>query len=198
MPKTGGTESILGGACTTMDMFRRGMRRMRRPMMRAPIVSYKHQRNEDTTYAGGGITNQMNVYEGVEPGAQGTPANVPAGNKVYSVNISLNFIVPSGSGTDTPSWFLAHLRQGQTISILFPGLSATQWTNIGLSKARNQVLKSYMSLIGTEDSGPIRYNVHIKIPKMYQRVREGDILAIVFSAQTVGPLSIGVRYKSFS
>ena len=178
----------------TSIMFRR-MRPRRRMVMRAPIVSYKHQRNEDITYVGAGAINQMNVYEGVGPGEVSTPQNVPAGHKVYSVNISLNFIHPEGSGTDTPSWFLVHLRAGQTVSVLFGG---TDWSSIGVSNARNQILKSYMSLVGSEDAGPRIWNVHIKIPKMFQRVREGDILAIAFSATTAGPLSTGVRYKDFS
>ncbi len=173
------------------------MRRFRRPM-RAPIVTFKHQRNEDTSYLGAGANNQFNVWLGGAPGEQVTPLTVPAGRKVYSINVSLNFIHPSGSGTDVISWMLVHLRDGQLISTCFAATGASEWTNIGLSNCRNQVVKSFMALLGTEDSGPCSYNVHIKIPKIFQRVREGDIMAIVFNAVEPGPLSIGIRYKDFS
>jgi len=198
MPRNGCPKDTLGGPCITMDMFRRGRRMMRRPMMRAPIVSYKHQRNENTTYVGALANNQYNVYVGVEPGQVNTPQGVAAGNKVYSVNISLNFIHPNAMGTDTPSWMLVYLRDGQTIPSCFAATAASEWSNIGLSNCRNQVIKSYMSLVGTEDAGPKVWNVHIKIPKIYQRVRQGDALVIIFTASDSGPLSIGTRFKSFS
>ncbi len=167
--------------------------------MVAPIVSYKHQRNENTTYAGAAANNNYVVYTGVGPGAAASPNTVPAGNKVYSVDVSVNFIHLAGSGTDAPSWMLTHLRADQDITALFGGGSgASEWSSIGNSLARNQVIKSYMSLIGTEDAGPIKTNVHIKIPKMWHRVREGDILLITFNADQTGSLSIGTRFKSYS
>ncbi len=166
--------------------------------MRAPIVSYKHQRQEDITYIGTGANNFYTVYTGTGPGSTATPDTVPAGNKVFSVNVSLNYINPEGSGTATINWMIIHLRADQNINTLFAATDASNWTNIGLSLARNQVLKSFLSLVGSEDAGPKLWNVHIKIPKMWQRVREGDSIVIVFNSVTAGPLSTGTRFKSFS
>ncbi len=177
-------------------MFRRGMRRMR--PMRAPIVSYKHQREEDITYIGTVANNEYLVYQGSAPGGISSPQDVPAGNKVYSVDVSLNFTHTSGSGTTRYTWMLVHLRADQQIGFLFASTDASNWSNIGLSKGRNQVIKSYLGIVGTEDAGPKLYNVHIKIPKMWHRVREGDELRIVFNATDPGSLITGTRFKSFS
>ena len=179
-------------------MFRRGFRPRRRVMMRAPIVSYKHQRNENTTYIGTGANNSFVLYTGTAPGETASPNTVPAGNKVYSVDVSVNFIHPEGSGTDTPSWMLVHFRAGQELDSLFANPNASEWSNIGLSLARNQVIKSFMSIVGSEDAGPRQWNMHIKIPKLWHRIREGDILILTFNAQSAGSLSIGTRFKSFS
>ena len=167
-------------------------------MMRAPIVSYKHQRNENLTYGGMGANNVFIIYNGGLPGSTALPSVVPAGNKVYSIDVSINFIHPEGSGTDTPSWMLVHLRDGQNLAQCFDDPNASEWSVIGESNCRNQVIKSFMSIVGSEDAGPRIWNMHIKIPKLWHRVREGDALIIVFNATSAGPLSIGTRYKSFS
>ncbi len=166
--------------------------------MRSPIVSYKHQRGEDSTYAGLGDNNQFNIINVIGPGEPSTPTDVSAGHKVYGVNISLNFIHPAGSGTDTPKWMVVYLRADQSIPSLFGASFAADWSTIGLSNGRNQVIKSYMSIVGSEDAGPRTWNVRVPIPRVYQRLREGDRLVIIFNATTAGPLSIGVRYKDFS
>jgi len=174
-------------------------RRMRRPMrMLAPIVSYKHQRQEDVTYVGGGANNNTIVFTGDAPGAAASLQGVPAGNKVYSVDVSVNYIQESSSGNSILNWMLVHLRDDQTVNTLFAATQAANWTTIGQSKGRNQVIKSFLGLVGSEDAGPRVYNLHIKIPKMWHRVREGDQLILSFHAENAGSLSIGTRFKSFS
>jgi len=177
--------------------FRRRMRRRMRPMS-APIVSYKHQRQTDVTYVGGLANQIITYYTGTGPGAGATVGQVPAGNKVFSVNASVNFTHTSGTGTSRLNWMLVHLRADQDINTLFAATDAANWSNIGLSLARNQVIKSYLAIVGSEDAGPKSWNVHIPIPKMWHRVREGDSLVIVFNSDDSGFLSIGTRYKSFS
>ncbi len=179
-------------------MFRRSLRRMRRPMMRAPIVSFKHQQQADLTYGGMVGNQEYDLYNGMAPGGVVGVSSVPAGNKVYSVNVTVNFIHTSGTGSTNVRWMLVHLRSGQDIPTCFAPTDAPNWSNIGLSSCRNQVIKSFLSLAGTEDAGPQRWNLHIKIPKMWHRVREGDRLLIVFSATDTGDLTLGSRFKSFS
>ncbi len=166
--------------------------------MRAPVVSFKHQRSEPTSYAGLSANHQYNLYTGSAPGSAVTTDTVPAGNKVYSVNVSVNFTLESGSATASLSWMLVHLRADQALNTLFAGTDSSNWTVIGLSNGRNQVVKSYQSLIGTEDAGPRQWNLHIPIPKMWHRVREGDILLISFNSDSGGSLLLGSRFKSFS
>ena len=177
--------------------FRRSMRRFRRPM-RAPIVSFKHQRSQNVTYIGAVANENINLYTGGAPGSTVGVQTVPAGNKVYSVDVSLNFTLVEGSGTSTLSWSLIHFRSDQAVDTLFAPTDASNWSNIGLSNGRNQIVKSYMSLIGSEDSGPRAWNLHIKIPKQWHRVREGDVLLIIFNAVEPGSLSVGTRFKSYS
>ncbi len=179
-------------------MFRRGRPMRRRPMMRAPIVSYKHQQQADLTYGGAVANQEYDLYTGSAPGATAGVSTIPAGNKVFSADITINFIHSSGTGSTNVRWMLVHLRTDQTIAGLFAATDAPNWSNIGLSNGRNQVIKSFISLAGTEDAGPQRWNLHVKIPKMWHRIREGDKLVIVFSATDTGDLTIGSRFKSFS
>ena len=198
MPKTGGTESTLTGGYTTMVIMpRRFMRRMRRPLM-APIVSYKHQRQEVATYTGVVANHENQLFVGLAPGSAEAPQTAIAGHKVYSVDISLTFVQTSSSGNSPISWMLVHTRDGQDIDSCFAATDASNWSNIGLSKCRNQVIKSFLSAVGSNDAGPKQWNLHIKIPKMWHRIREGDRLILVFNGQEPGLLAIGTRFKSYS
>lgn len=171
--------------------------RRSRPMS-APIVSNKHQRAEDLSYIGAFGNNNYMVYQGTAVNVATQVGDIPNGQKVYSIDVSLTFIHQSGSGSGRISWMLVHLRDGQTIGNLFASNDASNWSNIGLSKGKNQVIKSYMSAIGTEDAGARQWIVHIKIPKMWHRVREGDSLVILFNGDQAGLLSTGTRFKSYS
>ncbi len=166
--------------------------------MRAPIVSYKHQKEEATSYVGGDASNITALYFGAAPGTIGTQDVIGAGHKVYSVDVSVNFVSGTGSITSEYNWMLVHLRQDQDIATLFAAVKPADWTNIGLSNGRNQVIKSFIGLVGTEDAGPLKQNLHIKIPKLWHRVREGDQLVLVFNATAAGSLVIGYRYKDYS
>jgi len=177
-------------------MFRRRMRMPRR-RMQAPIVSKKVQRNENISYAGTDVNNEFEVYQGVDAGAGVTQQDIPIGHKVYSIDVSVNFISVDSSTSTVFSWAIFHLRQDQVINTLF-GTPATEWSNLGASSGRNQVFKSFMGIVGTEDAGSVRYNTHIKIPKQWHRIREGDRCVIVFNAPQAGTLSIGTRYKHYS
>ncbi len=181
---------------SSMPRFSRSFRRRR--TMAAPIVSYKHQASENITYAGLNANNNVFLFSGIAPGAEISPTTVAAGNKVYGVNVSVNFTTNTGTEGSTYSWMLVYFRQGQNLSSNFPGSESSNWSTIGLNNTRNQVIKSFMGVVGTEDGGLLRQNIRIKLPKMYQRIREGDTLNLVFNAAEAGTLSTGFRYKSFS
>jgi len=170
-------------------------RSRRRRTIMAPIISVKNQRSEKQS-----VTPTANIiFEAVvavEVGA-GTKIlgnEVPVGSKVYSMDVSVNFISLDAATTGNFEWYVGKLRNGQSVVDITP---SPDWTNIGLSDGRNQVIKSFMALYGTEDAGAIRYNMHIKIPKIYQRVRAGDKIVIVTVSSSGGDLAVGTRYKYY-
>ncbi len=173
-------------------------RHFRRKMtIRSPVVSYKHQREESSTYTGAAVNNLFLIYTGIGQGQPTTPQNIPTGSKVYSFDVSVNFVSADASTTGVFSWMIVKLRDSQAISDI-AATDASSWSNIGITKMRNQVIYSHMGIFPTEDAGLSIKNVHIKVPKIYHRIREGDSMVLVFNAQSAGPLSIGTRYKSFS
>ncbi len=176
------------------------MRHFRRPARRmvAPITSFKHQFEEKVTYTGSAVNNQTVLYFGGAPNAEQAPNIVSAGHKVYSVDVSVNFITGSGSISTSYAWMLVKMRDGQLVDIIFGANNGADWSTIGASSSRNSVIKSYIGFVGTEDAGPLKQNPHIKIPKIYQRVREGDQLILVFNADLAGELIVGFRYKDYS
>jgi len=121
-------------------------RRMRRMTMRAPIVSKKHQRQSNSTYVGGGVNFDLLVYQGVAEPDSSLVQNVTVGEKVYSVDVSINYIQESSSGNSTINWMLVHTRDGQVIDTLFGTPNGADWSNIGLSKGRNQAI--FLATIG--------------------------------------------------
>ena len=165
--------------------------------MRAPIVSQKFQRNEDITYVGANANNIYELYEAVATSTPESGINIHYAKKVFSINLSVNFLSGTSNEGSTYSWMVVHLRADQVIGTLF-GSPASTWSTIGNSPGRNQVIKSFMGVVGTEDAGSVRYNNHIPIPKMWHRLREGDKLSLVFNASEAGTLSIGSRFKAFS
>jgi len=171
---------------------------MRRTMALTPIVTVKKQRAEVVTYAGLNANNVYTLYTGVAPGILETTSTVHTGKKVFSVDLSVNFISSSGGISGVFNWMLYKLRDGQSTNGEFAALDAASWSNIGLSNARNQVIKSYMGLVGTQDAGALRANVHISIPKIYQRVRQEDKLLLCFNSDIGGPLHIGSRFKTYT
>ncbi len=186
---------ILSQTDTSMARFQR-----RRPSRRmaAPIVSYKHQASTAVTYGGTDANNITFIMLGGAPNSEQSGINVSAGHKVYSVDLSVSYSLTAGSGTSTFSWMLVHLRDDQNIGSLFAASGASNWSTIGVSKGRNQVIKSFTGIVGSEDAGPRLYNLHIKIPKQWHRIREGDALVIVFNADEIGSLLTAHRYKDYS
>ncbi len=162
-----------------------------------PIQSVKNQRNEDVTYAGADVNNVYNLAVGVAVGAATNTINIPTGSHVYSFDVSVNYINSSASINTTYSWMIVKFRQGQTTGSEFATPSGSSWTNIGLSNARNQIIKSFMGASPPSIGGGTKNNFHVPVPKMMQRMREGDVVSLVFNATEAGLLSIGSRYKYY-
>ncbi len=119
---------------------------------------------------------------------------VPTGAKIFNIALSVNFVTLTGTETATFQWYIAKIRAGQSNA----ELPSPQWSDIGLSELRNQIFHSEMAQVGTEDAGPYKFNRIIKIPRIYQRMRTGDRLAVIVQADGVGgSIDIGARYKYY-
>ncbi len=171
-------------------------RRRRRNMRMTPIHSVKNQMAQKQSITANALVLHF-IQTSVEVGqpTKITGVEVPVGAKVHSVDVSVNFISGTASSTGNFDWCLMKIREGQDVAGL---ITNPDWTNIGLANGRNQVIKSYMGIFATEDAGAMRYNVHIKIPRIMQRVRAGDQLVIAVIATSAGDLSTGARYKYYT
>jgi len=160
-----------------------------------PIQSVKNQHSQKQS-----ILANTNVQHFVGNAVEvGVPTKVvgteiPVGANVYSIDLSVNFVSGSAAVTGNIDWCFVKLRQGQVFTTV---IGTPDWTEIGLAPGRNQVIKSYMGIFATEDAGAKQWNVHIKIPKTYQRTRSGDLFILVVNASQEGSLSTGARYKYY-
>ncbi len=192
MPKTGGTESTYPIGCITMDMPRRFRRRMAAP--RATITSLKNQHGRQQTTVPG-TKNFISVMTAIAPGeARVLGSQVPAGAHVYSIACDLNWIHGSATGDGSLNWYFIFMRSGQEVA----DAPSADWSDIGLSNLRNQIIYSELNSIGTEDAGPIKRRVRIKVPKLYQRIREGDVWRLIYDNTSSVEENIGFRFKSFT
>ncbi len=114
---------------------------------------------------------------------------VPVGAKVQSMDVYVNAISQTSGDTGTYVYYLAKVKTGQGASFPIPS-----FTGIGLSKVRNQIFKSEMTIIGTNDAGPLRTKFRQKIPKSMQRMADGDKISLFFIATPAIISSVGVRY----
>lgn len=171
-------------------------RRRRRMMASRPIVqSIKNQFASKQSLVPATATSiqyAVTVPVGAPTKLLGT--EVPAGAKVYSVQCFINVINPTGTGDGNLDYFFAKARSGQTLNNDFPD---PDFTDIGLSDVRNQIFKSSSKLFGSEDAGPLQHQFRLKIPKIYQRMRDGDILFLKIEASIACEISIGFIYKYY-
>ncbi len=140
-----------------------------------------------------GTADSMDLVVGTAPQAERTlNTQVPAGAHVFSMDIYVNAIVPSGGERTLFLYTVQYTRSGQSVE------TAIEFASLGLSNQRNQVLVSEMAQCGTEDAGPIRRKFHFKVPKIIQRVREGDKITLVWKSNgATVEVDMGVRYKYY-
>lgn len=138
--------------------------------------------------------NLFNLLIGIAPQETRTTGNqVSAGSHVFSMDVYVNALVPSGSGNTTFNYYIAFRRQGQSST----ALPDADFSSIGLSLLRNQIIFSDLNQIGTEDAGPMKRKIHIRVPKLYQRVREGDQWDLVYGHSDAIETNLGFRAKAY-
>ena len=139
-----------------------------------------------------GVKNQLNIIATLKVGQERTvPQEVPVGARIRGITCNLNWIVPSGSGTSTVEFYIIQLRAGQGTG----NIPNADWTDIGLSTVRNQIFHTDMGITGTEDAGAFRRSFYLKIPKKFQRVREGDTWTLVYDITDTMTTAHGFRFK---
>ena len=191
MPRSIYTKDIKTGRSITMVMPRR-MRRM------APIAYPVKTKNQislkESSIAG--TKHRFDLVTSLAPGEQRTlSGQVQAGDHVYRINLSVNATIASSAGNTDFDFYVACIRSGQTLGTL----PSADWSDIGLSNLRNQIIYSEQNQIGSEDAGPLKRKISIKIPKIYQRIRQGDFIMFVYDNPGDDvQVNLGARYSSFS
>ncbi len=139
--------------------------------------------------------NTFDLLVGIGPNeARTTGFQAVAGSHVFSMDVYINAIVPSGAQNTNFDYYVIYLRSGQTASII----PDADFSSIGLSTLRNQIIFSDLNQIGTEDAGPLKRKLHIRTPKLYQRIREGDQWVLVYGHAIAIETNLGFRAKSYS
>ncbi len=148
----------------------------RRSNQMAPIVSNKKYFQTGFT-APTGAENTFNITLGVAPGAVGVADNtVRVGANIFRVRVQLSAGSVGGGSLGSIHWYIGVARAGQDLTAGtgdFPSPAAL----VG-SLVRNQILQSYQKVLGSEDGNTYHFDRWIKIPKIYRRVREGDVIFV--------------------
>ncbi len=173
-----------------MPRFRRRAPRM--SMKGVTSLKMQHGRAQSDI---AGVRNNFSLLFGIKPGqARVTGTEAAAGSHVYSFDLYINAIVDSGGGNSNFDCYVIFLRDGQTISTS----PEADFTDIGLSPRRNQIIYSDLNQLGSEDAGPLRRKIHIKVPKLYQRIRESDLWVFVYGHSANIQTNLGFRAKNYS
>lgn len=93
---------------------------------------------------------------------------------------------------------VVHLREDQTISGLYSASAAANWSVLGAVAAKNQIIESYMGTTSSINGSTYNSKRHVKIPKQWHRVNDGDKLILVWNSSQAGVLAIGARFKTYS
>ena len=171
-------------------------RRMGRRMPMAYPVKIKNQ----VSFKESSLMGSKHIFDVVgvlQTGEQRTVSGqVTPGSHIYRINFSVNAIVASGAGSTDFDFYVCILRSGQTVGATFP---TADWSDIGLSKVRNQIFYSDANQIGSEDAGPLRRKFSVKLPKIYQRMRDGDSIKLIYDNPGDNvQVSMNARFSSFS
>ncbi len=155
--------------------------------MAAPIQSYKQQ-SVDGPASRAAATNISHTFIlGVDnyTGPSAANSEVPTGAKITNIQILLGFTnLISVSG-------LLHF----TIQLLRTGQSQITPGAVGGSSQRNQNFFTMMRFLGQNQNN--NFILNFKIPKGFQRVREGDQWRLVYRCDVVFASATQVIYKFY-
>ncbi len=149
--------------------------------------TYKKQLNY--VIVSSALVTADNLAVGVDSLAIGqtsiTDANVPTGTRIRGFLIQLSITNP---GTTSVEWGanVQYLLSGQAANV--PPLA------VGGNPQRNQVIKSWHGIIAQDSMTNL--NVYVKLPKQFQRIKEGTLWRIVIDSSAAREQAIQVIYRA--
>jgi len=160
-----------------------------------PVNSIKHVIDSEGVTTGGANSTTPIASAVVVQSAPFAPVEVVVGSYVRSFFLSIYIIGATGAGmVGTSNWFIAKSRSGQS-SGSFPGAGQT-----GTSDLRNQIFHEEKGVPGSIDGAPMVFRGVVKVPRIYQRMREGDEFFIrirTSDGTNDGQFCIKAIYKSY-
>ncbi len=170
-------------------MYRRGSRGGRRRGMKAVIQSYKKVINHAPASTAAGVNRDMILVTGVDSVAAGqtsvTDSSVPTGAIVKFIDIKL--VV----GNSTLANVFCHVAIMYTLT----GQGVVSPLTVGGSALRNQVL--HQDMFAVQQSQNTNKLYRFKIPKQFQRVREGRVWRIIVNADLLTSSAVQAIYKFY-
>ncbi len=159
----------------------------RRSTVTNPIQSYK-QITVDGPASRAAATNIIHtIVQGTDDYSGPLAGNnqVPTGAHISSVLVMLAF-TNLVSVSALVHLHLQCFRSGS--GVVTPGV-------VGGNALRNQVIATRMFFIGKDQNNNLMYQ--IKIPKIYQRIREGDSFALIYRCDAVFASATQAIYKFY-
>ncbi len=162
--------------------FHRTRRRSRMSALQ-PINSYKTITVDGPASRAAATNIDHNILTGIDGSTTG--ANVQTGSKLMSVLIFASFtnLVAVSS--------LLHFNVG----ILRGGSAFPTPGAVGGSTQRNQIIFTHQAFLGQNQNS--NFIFRLKIPKVFQRVREGDVWRIRYRTDTVFASATQAIYKTY-
>jgi len=171
------------------------MRRRRRIQSRpSPIQSFRQIYDKAATIIG--LADETDIVaDGSDQNPPGFTNNVvPVGAMIYRIRLNITVQGASSSDSGKAGFIVYKLRGGQG-----GGTDITNYITLGGTATRNQVFWNQALPYGTEDAGPRSFDRWLKIPKTFQRMREGDNFQVKFTNSDASSVSYSLHaeYKFY-
>ncbi len=171
---------------------RRGRPFARMRGMRAPIVSYRQVFDKSITLIAGAVENDIIASADQGNTTGNLNIEVGVGVRIYRIRVIILANGTGGGDSGNLGWYLAKSRD-PTLLTAYPDPNA-----IGGSKLRNFIFRSEYDKYGSQDGKVYKFDRWIKIPKLYQRQRDGDRFFIKFQNGTGScEYTIHCDYKAY-
>ncbi len=166
-------------------------------MPRNKITSVKHVIDSEGQLTGGAVSITEIAKVVTARSATFNPLESVIGESIYGIFLSIFIIGATGAPLNgSINWFIGKSRSGQSSVTNFPDPG-----NTGTSNVRNQIFHEEKGLAGSGDGTAMAFKGVIKVPKGFQRMREGDSMFIKINSQdgtNDAQFCIKAIYKSFS